>query len=349
MRTFVRPGERVLVKPNFLLSDRKPGVTTTGEVIVEVTRLVLEAGAKPIIGEAGSIATGLDAFRNVGAFDFATQHGVPMKNLNEDEMVEVEIPDAKVLPKVKVAKTVLEVDRFISLPVLKTHDQCWVSFGIKNIKGILPMSEKMRSHQVGVEQAIVDLNRRFPPTLVVIDGIYGLEGLGPANGDPVPMDLIIAGANPLATDLVATQVIGLDPKRVKHLRYAIQAGIGPKGVEEVRVLGDSIQSVQRKFKTAQQAVEEQYREMGIEVVARNVCSGCWAEFRHIYYELKEQREKLKGYVFVLGSVKNPPRGDKVVVLGNCAKEAAPCGEYCAGCPPHHDEIAAVLRKKILQG
>ena len=348
MRSFVKSGERVLIKPNFLISENRPGVVTTGAVIAAVAEQVLAAGAQPIIGEAGSAAKGLDAFRNVGVFDFAQQHGVPMMNLNEDEMVEVDIPGAKVFPKAKVAKTALEADKIISLPVLKTHDQCWVSFGIKNVKGIIPAEEKMRSHKLGVEQAIVDLNRRFPPALVIIDGTWGLEGLGPAHGTPVKMDLIIASPNALASDTVATKVIGLDPKRIKHLRYAAAAGLGPKSMDEIRVLGCPIESVQRKFKTAQQAVEEQYKEMGIEVVSKDVCSGCWTEFRDIYYTLKDNRARLQGFTFVLGKVENPPKGDKVVVLGNCAKAVAACGAYCPGCPPHHLDIADTLLKLIGQ-
>jgi len=320
MGAFIKPSDQVLIKPNFLISEARPGATTTGAVIRAVAQLVLEVGGKPVIAEAGSAQKGLDAFRNAGVFDFAAQNGVPMKNLNEDDMVETEIPGAAVLPKVKVARTALEVDKLITVPVLKTHDQCWVSLGIKNIKGILPTEEKRHSHKLGVERAIVDLNRRFPPALVVIDGTYGMEGLGPMHGDAVPMGLIIGGGNALATDGVATRVIGLEPKQIKHLRYAAEAGLGPKNFDEVRVLGNSIDSVQRTFKTAQQAVEEQYAEMGIRVVSKNVCSGCWAEFRDIYYTLGEERTKLRGYTFVLGEVHTAPAARRITTrsLRRCA-------------------------------
>lgn len=346
MKAFVRPGETVLVKPNFLMSDGKPGTVTSGSVIIEVVRQLLECGAKPVVGEAGAGAKGLDAFRHVGAYDFCAAQGVPMKNLNEDAVVEVDIPGGTVFPKAKVFRTALEADRIVNLPVLKTHDQCWVSLGIKNIKGIIPSAEKMRSHQLGVEQAIVDLNRRLPPALVVIDGTTAQEGLGPAHGDPVRMDLVIAGGNALATDTVGTLVMGLEPGRIQYLKLAAKAGLGPRSIDEIRVLGAPIASVARRFKTAQEAVEAQYREMGISVVSRNVCSGCWTEFRHIYYELKEDRKKLAGYTFVLGQVDDAPKGDKTVVLGKCASRAASCGAYCPGCPPHHTAIAETVRKLI---
>lgn len=346
MRSFVARGERVLIKPNFLISENRLGVVTTGAVIAAVARAVLEADGLPIIGEAGSAPSGLDAFHNVGVLEFARQHNIPTLNLNEDESAEVEIPGARVLQRVKVFRTALEADKIISVPVLKTHDQCWVSLGIKNIKGILPSSEKMRSHQVGVEQAIVDLNRRFPPALVVIDGIWGLEGLGPAHGEPVPMNLIIAGANALATDLVGAAVMGFDPRRIKHLRYAAEAGLGPANLQAIRILGCPIDAVQRPFKTAQEAAEQQYRELGIRILAENVCSGCWTEFRDLYYSLKDERERLRGFTFVLGRVKNPPKSEKVVVLGNCARKAAACGAYCAGCPPHHLDIVDAVRRII---
>ncbi len=349
MRAFVEPGQTVLVKPNFLMSDGKPGTVTSGAVIIEVVRQILACGAKPVVGEAGSGAKGLDAFTHVGAYDFCAENGVPMKNLNEDEIVEIDIPGGTVFPKVNVFRTAVEADRIVNLPVLKTHDQCWVSLGIKNIKGIIPSAEKMRSHHLGVEQAIVDLNRRLPPALVVIDGSTALEGLGPAHGDPVKMDLVIAGRNALATDMVGTRVMDLDPGRIKYLRLAAKAGLGPKSMDEIRVLGATIASVARPFKTAQQAVEEQYREMGISVVSRNVCSGCWTEFRHVYYELKEERKKLAGYTFVLGQVEEAPKGGKTVVIGTCASRVASCGAYCSGCPPHHTAIAETVRRLIAAG
>ena len=83
--------------------------------------------------------------------------------------------------------------------------------------------------------------------------------------------------------------------------------------------------------------------MGINIVSENVCSGCWAEFRHIYYSLGEDRTELKGTTFVLGQVKKMPSVDKCVVIGKCAKAVANQGEFVQGCPPHHKEIEKAAR------
>ena len=84
--------------------------------------------------------------------------------------------------------------------------------------------------------------------------------------------------------------------------------------------------------------------MGINIVSENVCSGCWAEFRHIYYSLGEDRTELKGTTFVLGQVKKMPSVDKCVVIGKCAKAVANQGEFVQGCPPHHKEIERAARE-----
>ena len=87
--------------------------------------------------------------------------------------------------------------------------------------------------------------------------------------------------------------VSFDGRRVGH---------GQGTLEQVEVLGEPIAAVRRPLLRTSTVVQEQYRQMGIEVVGRNVCSGCWAEFRHIYYSLGEQKDKLKGCNVMLGQV-----------------------------------------------
>ena len=89
----------------------------------------------------------------------------------------------------------------------------------------------------------------------------------------------------------------------------------------------------------------QYEEMGIEVVSHGACSGCWTEFRHIYYSLGEERAKLKGLTFVLGRVEKLPWSDRPIILGECARAVADRGIYLPGCPPDHDDIERAARER----
>ena len=353
MERVVDRGDRVLIKPNNIISEYVRGTVTSAEVVAAIALLVIEAGGKPIIGENNLVydpsspkfATSCGRHYHDALAQMKLEREVPLVDLMKDEMIQVQIPGARVFKSAKIARTALDVDKIIDVPVLKTHDQTQVTLGIKNLKGVLPPSEKRRSHAESVEQAIVDLCSFLRPALVVIDGLIGAEGMGPTGGDPVKMDLIIAGANPLATDMVGASIMGFDTAQVKFLKYAIESGLGPNGMEEIEVLGRSIDDVRRPFVTAQSGVLAQYEEMGIEVVSHNACSGCWAEFRHIYYSLGEERTRLKGLAFVLGKVEKLACMDRPIILGECARAVADRGIHLAGCPPHHDDIERAVRER----
>ncbi len=349
---FIKPGESVLIKPNGLFMNYREGIVTSPQVVAAVAALVLEAGGKPIVGENDLVydpslpnfATHCGKFYHDALVEAGIADQVPLLDTMKDEMVEVDIPEGRVIRRVKLARTALSVDKFIDVPVMKTHDQTQVTMGIKNLKGVLPLSERIRFHEESVEQAIVDLYSLIKPQLVVIDGTIAGEGLGPGDCTPVRMDLVIAGDNAVATDMVGAAVMGFDVSRVKYLNYAVAMGLGPKRLQEIEVLGCPIESVRRKFETAEEVACRQYEEMGVEVISRNVCSGCWAEFRHIYYSLKEDRGKIEGVTFLMGRVTELIDRDKMVVIGNCARAASGSGCFVPGCPPHHFEIDAAARK-----
>jgi len=347
----IRKNDKVLIKPNNIIQEYVPGTVTSKEVIAELALLVMQAGGRPVIGENNLAYDSSSKNENSCARRYYSElskaglkREVPFLDLEKDEMIDVEIPGARVFKKTKIARTVLEVDKLIDVPVMKTHDQTQVTLGIKNLKGVIPQLEKRRSHSLGVEQAIVDLCMFIKPALVVIDATTAAEGMGPTGGTPVRMDLIIAGTNALAADIVGAAIMGFDKDEIRFLRYAAESGLGPKTLDEIEILGCPLESVRRKFVTAQSVVQKQYRKMGIDVISKDACSGCWAEFRHIYYSLGEKKSKLKGISFILGRVGEQPLMKRAIVLGKCAKGASGCGVYVPGCPPHHDAIEKAARE-----
>jgi uncharacterized protein (DUF362 family) len=141
---------------------------------------------------------------------------------------------------------------------MKTHGLAQVTLGMKNLIGVFPgvvyqsVRGAMHDHAAGVEPsgtavAIVDMVRANKLGLTVVDATMAMEGQGPMGGDPVKMDLIIAGSNPLATDMVTANVMGFEPEEVPTFTWANKAGMGPLGLDEIEVRGQPIASVQRKF------------------------------------------------------------------------------------------------------
>lgn len=191
MGKFVKPGQSVLMKPN--LTGPAPwekGVTTNPALLEALIELAQEAGAGKVdVGDGtGSIHIGtfkvMERCKIAGG---AKKLGAELIDLNTGPMELIKVENGRILDSVKVNKACLEYDVVINIPVLKTHFITEVSLGMKNLKGCIPPVEKRRFHDIGVNQAVADLNRVFRTSLTVADGIIGSEGLGPKEGKPVGM------------------------------------------------------------------------------------------------------------------------------------------------------------------
>jgi uncharacterized protein (DUF362 family) len=148
------------------------------------------------------------------------------------------------LKKVKVAKTALE-SVLISVPKLKIHRLATVTLGIKNLMGALASKGSM--HNGRLSENIADLASVLRPSLTVIDGIIAGGG-HETSGNPVKMDLVIAGADPVAVDAVGAAVMGIQPTEVKHLVLVERKGLGTCRLENIEVVGEPVEKVRCKFR-----------------------------------------------------------------------------------------------------
>ena len=142
---------------------------------------------------------------------------------------------------------------------MKTHVLAGVTLGMKNLIGLYPGSiygsvragvhdkaAKAGSHGVAFE--IVDMVRANKLGLVVVDGSTAMEGNGPTEGSLVKMGVIVAGTNPLATDMVAARIMGFKTNEIPTFTYAQRAGMKPSSLDEIEVRGERISNVGRMFK-----------------------------------------------------------------------------------------------------
>jgi len=237
----------VLIKPNYInASHPSTGITTDARVIEGVVAFLKKHHVKEIIiGEGAGEADTLDAFKVAGVDEVARRLRARIVDLNKDEFVEVHPPNARTLKKVKIARTALE-NTIISVPKLKPHRQAGATLSLKNMMGAMTPKGSMHGH---LNQNIVDLASVIRPSMAVIDGIIAGEG-HETSGNPVEMNLVIAGTDPVAVDAVGATVMGISIEYVKHLRLAEECGLGTCHLERIQVLGEPIEKVQRKFKTS---------------------------------------------------------------------------------------------------
>jgi len=238
-------GKPVLIKPNYI-NARHPstGITTDGRVVEGVVKFLKQHRVKDvIIGEGSGFGDTFEAFQVAGVDAVAEKWNVKLVDLNKDEFVEVKPTNPLALKKVKIAKTALE-SVIISVPKLKPHRLAGVTLSLKNMMGAVtpkgsihhPLSEK-----------IVDLASIVKPSIAVIDGIIAGEGYE-TSGNPVEMNLVIAGTDPVAVDAVGAAVMGIPPEKVKHLRLAEERELGTCDLKRVEILGEPIEKVKKKFK-----------------------------------------------------------------------------------------------------
>jgi len=236
----------ILIKPNYINSKHpSTGITTDSRVIEGIVKSLRERKIEEIvIGEGSGLADTFQAFKVAGVDVVAERWGVKLVDLNKDEFVEVAPPNPFSLKKVKVAKTALE-STIISVAKLKPHRVATVTLSLKNMMGALASKGSMHMG-ASLSENIVDLASVIKPSVAVVDGIIAGEG-HETSGNPVEMNLVIAGTDPVAVDAVGAAVMGILPTDVKHLRLAEKKGLGTCNLEQITVLGEPIEKVKRKF------------------------------------------------------------------------------------------------------
>jgi len=243
----VSPRDAVLLKPNCVFpKDPSTGVTTDSRVVEAIIEFLRGNGVQDItIGEGGNRNTDR-AFDVTGMREVALGHGLKLVNFNNDKGVEVEIPSAKALHRVSISKTVLDSTCIVNVPKLKIHHMTQVTLSIKNLMGVIVGDRGAIMHRQ-IDEKLVDLAAFVRPRLNVIDGIVGSE-MDEVQGEPVPMNLIIAGTDMVATDAVGCAVMGVDPRMVRHLKLAEERGLGVASLDEITVVGEPIEAVRKNFR-----------------------------------------------------------------------------------------------------
>ena len=236
----------ILIKPNYINSKHpSTGITTDSRVIEGIVKFLRTRETVEItIGEGSGFADTFQAFKVAGVDAVAERWNVRLVDLNKDEFVEVNPPNPLSLKKIRVAKTALE-STIISVPKLKPHRIATVTLSLKNMMGALASKGSMHMGK-SLSENIADLASTLKPSISVIDGIIAGEG-HETSENPIEMNLIIAGTDPVAVDAVGAAVMDILQTDVKHLLLAEKKGLGTCHLEQITVLGEPIEKVKRKF------------------------------------------------------------------------------------------------------
>ncbi len=209
---FVKPGQKVLLKPN-ILAGHKPeaAVTTHPEIVRAVIRIVKEAGGIPFIGESPGYGS-LERFsKPTGIKQVSIDENVPLIEFVTPK--DVSNPNGQRFKNLTIAAEVFEYDVLINLPKFKSHALTGTTGAVKNLFGCVPGILKSQYHFKLMTRALFiqfleDLARYINPKLSIMDSVWAMEGEGgPASGTPKFMGIVAASSDPFVLDQAFIKMI----------------------------------------------------------------------------------------------------------------------------------------------
>lgn len=236
---FVKPGEVVLLKPNFNTADPYPASTDL-EFLKAVVELVYEAGAKLVmVGDSSTMSLNTrKVMEKLHVFDLLDMPLPPrIYVFEEGEWIKKEIPGGKYLKSVSMPEILDRVDKLILLPCLKTHFQARFTGSLKLSVAFMKPVERIRLHLRNIQEKIAELNKMINPVLIIMDARKCFINNGPSEGEVREPGLILAGADRVALDAEGIKIIqsykgnsleGVDPWELPQIKRAVEMGIGSK-------------------------------------------------------------------------------------------------------------------------
>ncbi|MEE9443454.1 MAG: DUF362 domain-containing protein [candidate division Zixibacteria bacterium] len=227
IKRFIRPGERVVVKPN-VGWDRTPeqAANTNPLLVGEMIRQCLSAGASQVIVTDVTCNFAPRCFIRSGIRKATESAGGIVMLPRDEDYVRTDM-GGKILTIWPVLKHFIETDKLINMPIVKHHSLSSCTIGMKNLYGILG-GRRNQLHQE-IDQSIVDLVAYCKPTLTVVDATRVLMRGGPTGGSLDDVSLqhsVICATDPVAADARGAEFLGVAPDKISHIILAEKNGLG---------------------------------------------------------------------------------------------------------------------------
>ena len=240
--SFVKPGDRVVIKANLITFLKPDKAATTHPVLLSaLTELLVERGASVVIGDSPGGPFSLPYLKRVYAATGLNDCEKAGATLNQNtEIRETDFAEAKVMKHFTYTAYLKDCDHIIDFCKLKTHGMMGLTGGCKNMFGAIPGTDKPEYHYrypnpTDFSRMLVDINAYFKPTLSICDGVMAMEGNGPSQGKPRKMGLLAASRSPHKLDLVLAALIHMSREDVPTLAAAYERGLIPATVGELSV------------------------------------------------------------------------------------------------------------------
>ena len=247
-------GKRILLKPNLVEFDPK-GVINTHPAVVEaaIDSFRSLGAAQVLVAEGPGHRRDNEYLLSAsGLYDVLKEHRTRYVDLNSDDVRPTPLRSSFTdFKQLYLPETLYNADLLVSMPKLKTHHWAGVTLSLKNMFGVIPGVvygwPKNILHWQGIDQSILDINSSLPlPQFAIVDGIVGMEGNGPLQGQAKNSGVLIFGDDLVAVDATAARVMKLEPQKIKYLAQAGEF-LGNLTRERIVQVGESIDAMQQDF------------------------------------------------------------------------------------------------------
>jgi len=240
---YVKKGDNVLLKANLVSANAiEERVTTDPSVVRAVAVEVINAGGLPVICDSPGIDKFSSVAKKTGLAAVAEELKIPCEELTTP--TELPVSESATFRKIEVSKKVIDADVIINIPKMKTHGQMVLTLGVKNIFGTVVAQRKAEWHyKVGLRRdtfasLLIDIYLGVKPAFTILDGIWGMEGLGPSNGVPRNFSLLAGAENAFTLDFHICRMLGLPLEDFPLWQAAKQKNLPETEISESDVEGD---------------------------------------------------------------------------------------------------------------
>jgi uncharacterized protein (DUF362 family)/Pyruvate/2-oxoacid:ferredoxin oxidoreductase delta subunit len=250
-KAFIKPGQKVLLKPNMLSCKTPDKVATTHPALVQaLAEIFKDCGAEVIIGDSPPVIFGRSEkfWQTTGFAQAAKNSGAKLVSFENESKQKVDLFTNNEKVSIHLVKLCFEVDLVVNIAKLKTHNLTRITGAIKNLYGLVPGLQKAQWHKIYPKSTtfsnfMTDLASKTPCQLNFLDAIEGMDGQGPSGGRKIYPGFLLASTNPVAIDRVFCALAGLDEEKVPMLKRAKEINWGPSSIKQIKILGQSLEAL----------------------------------------------------------------------------------------------------------
>ena len=329
--------KRIGIKPNLVSpSEASYGATTHPEVVEGLLQYLKEHGFSEITIMEGSWigAKTKEAFKTCGYDTLAKRYGVALVDAQKEKSVTV---DCKGM-ELHLCNCALQVDYMINVPVMKGHCQTRITCALKNMKGLLPNTEKRRFHTMGLHKPIGHLSMGIRQDFILVDSICGDLSFEDG-GNPTQMNRLFAAADPVLCDAYVCRLLQYQTEEVPYIGLAEKLGAGSSDMDKALVRELNMPEHMIKLPDKERVMK--LREMTEDV---DSCSACYGYLLPAL-DMLEKEGLLKDFPekICIGQGFRGKSGK--LGIGNCTKDF----QYTLkGCPPTEQEMYEFLKNSLTE-